>query len=228
LPCCSGWLAPGWGSAVQLPPASLYLGDGGALVFGFLLATLSIRGATGEANEVFIGVPLLALGFPVLDTLLSAARRLLDRRSPFVGDQDHIHHRLEALSLGPRISLAFLYALSGAFGAAAAAAHYVDSLAAEVAIVLGFRGNRLSWAGLATRDAMEQRPRDVLASATLIRPTLCRRIMSLPLVPTERGFPPRRRRRNRIALAPRLWLGYVQGQFGSLGTALCTTHKPTF
>ena len=121
----------------NLPPASLYLGDGGALVFGFLLATLSIRGATGEANEVFIGVPLLALGFPVLDTLLSVARRLLDRRSPFVGDQDHIHHRLEALNLGPHVSLAFLYALSGAFGAAALGAHYVESLAAEVAIVLG-------------------------------------------------------------------------------------------
>jgi UDP-GlcNAc:undecaprenyl-phosphate GlcNAc-1-phosphate transferase len=121
----------------NLPPASLYLGDGGALVFGFLLATLSIRGATGEANEVFIGVPLLALGFPVLDTLLAAARRLLDRRSPFAGDQDHIHHRLEALNPGPRVSLAVLYVLSAAFGAAALGAHYVESLAAEVAIVLG-------------------------------------------------------------------------------------------
>ncbi len=121
----------------NLPPASLYLGDAGALVFGFLLSTLSIRGATGAANEVFIGVPLLALGFPVLDTLLSAARRLLDRRSPFIGDRDHIHHRLEAMDLGPRGSLALLYVLSAAFGVAALGAHYIDSLAAEVAIVIG-------------------------------------------------------------------------------------------
>ncbi|HLF78721.1 MAG TPA: MraY family glycosyltransferase [Dehalococcoidia bacterium] len=121
----------------NLPPASLYIGDGGALVFGFLLSTLSIRGATGEANEVFIGVPLLALGFPVLDTLLSATRRLLDRRDPFAGDHDHIHHRFEALNLGPRGSLALLYLLSAAFATAALGAHYVDSLAAEIAIVGG-------------------------------------------------------------------------------------------
>jgi UDP-GlcNAc:undecaprenyl-phosphate GlcNAc-1-phosphate transferase len=121
----------------NLPPASLYLGDGGALVFGFLLATLSIRGATGDADEVFIGVPLLALGFPVLDTMLSATRRLLDRRDPFARDQDHIHHRVEALHLGPRGSLALLYLLSGALATAALGAHYVDSLEAELAIVAG-------------------------------------------------------------------------------------------
>jgi UDP-GlcNAc:undecaprenyl-phosphate GlcNAc-1-phosphate transferase len=121
----------------NLPPASLYLGDGGALVFGFLLSTLSIRGATGEANEVFIGVPLLALGFPVLDTMLSATRRFLNHRDPFSGDLDHIHHRVEALNLGPRGSLALLYLLSAALATAALGAHYVDSLAAELAIVLG-------------------------------------------------------------------------------------------
>jgi UDP-GlcNAc:undecaprenyl-phosphate GlcNAc-1-phosphate transferase len=121
----------------NLPPASLYLGDGGAMVFGFLLSTLSIRGATGTADEVFIGVPLLALGFPVVDTLLAAARRLLDRRDPFGGDLDHMHHRFEALNLGPRGSLALLYALSAAFAAAALGAHYIDSLVAEVMIVAG-------------------------------------------------------------------------------------------
>src|SRR5262245_54027823 len=119
----------------NLPPASLFLGDGGALVFGFLLSTLSIRGATGGGEEVFVAVPLLAMGFPVLDTLLAAARRVLDRRDPFRGDRDHIHHRLEALSLGPRGSLALLYALSASFAAAALATHYIDSLAIEGGVV---------------------------------------------------------------------------------------------
>jgi UDP-GlcNAc:undecaprenyl-phosphate GlcNAc-1-phosphate transferase len=120
----------------NLPSASLILGDNGALVFGFLLSVLSIRGATGVEGEVFVAVPLLALGFPVLDTLLSVARRLLDRRSPFSGDRDHIHHRIEGLDLGPRLSLGVLYLLSGAFAAAALLTHYVDALVIEIAVLV--------------------------------------------------------------------------------------------
>ena len=121
----------------NLPKASLILGDSGALLFGFVLSTLSIRGATGIENEVFVAVPLLAMGFPVLDTLLSAARRLLDRRHPFSRDHDHIHHRIEVLDLGPRVSLGVLYALSGAFAAAALLTHYVASLVVEAAVLVG-------------------------------------------------------------------------------------------
>jgi UDP-GlcNAc:undecaprenyl-phosphate GlcNAc-1-phosphate transferase len=121
----------------NLPAASLILGDAGALVFGFLLSTLSIRGATGIEGEVFVAVPLLAMGFPVLDTLLSAARRLLDRRDPFSGDRDHIHHRLEAVAIGPRFSLGVLYALSAAFAVAALLTHYVHALVVEAAVFFG-------------------------------------------------------------------------------------------
>jgi UDP-GlcNAc:undecaprenyl-phosphate/decaprenyl-phosphate GlcNAc-1-phosphate transferase len=121
----------------NLPPASLFLGDGGALTFGFLLSTLAIRGATGPEDSVFLAVPVLAMGFPVLDTVLSAARRLLDRRDPFRGDRDHIHHRFEALGLGPRASLALLYALSAAFALSALGTHYVGSLGFEAAIFFG-------------------------------------------------------------------------------------------
>jgi UDP-GlcNAc:undecaprenyl-phosphate GlcNAc-1-phosphate transferase len=135
---CVGLAGAGLGFLpFNLPSASLILGDAGALVFGFVLATLSIRGATGIEESVFISVPILALGFPVFDTLLSVARRLLDRRHPFIGDTDHIHHRLELLELGPRGVLAALYLLSALFTAAALATHYVGSLAAELAVFAG-------------------------------------------------------------------------------------------
>jgi UDP-GlcNAc:undecaprenyl-phosphate GlcNAc-1-phosphate transferase len=120
----------------NLPKASLILGDSGALLFGFVLSTLSIRGATGIENEVFVAVPLLAMGFPVLDTLLSVARRLLDRRHPFSRDHDHIHHRIEVLELDPRVSLAVLYAISGCFAAAALLTHYVESLIVEAMVLI--------------------------------------------------------------------------------------------
>ena len=121
----------------NLPRASLFIGDSGALAFGFILSTLSIRGATGVEEEVFVFVPLLALGFPVLDTVLSVTRRLLDRRDPFSGDRDHIHHRLDALGLGPRASLAVLYALSLSFAGAALLTHYVESLVIELLVFFG-------------------------------------------------------------------------------------------
>jgi UDP-GlcNAc:undecaprenyl-phosphate GlcNAc-1-phosphate transferase len=121
----------------NLPPASLILGDSGALSFGFILSALAIRSATGVEESVFLAVPLLAMGFPVLDTLLAVTRRLLDRRSPLSRDRDHIHHRIEALGLGSRASLALLYLLSAAFAAAALTTHYVDSLVAEAAIFFG-------------------------------------------------------------------------------------------
>lgn len=124
----------------NLPPASLILGDNGSLVFGFVLSTLSIRGATGAEDAVFLSVPFLAMGFPVFDTLLSTIRRLLARRSPFSGDRDHIHHRFEALSDNPRVSLGLLYVLSASFAAAALATHYLEGLVVEAGIFFAVVG----------------------------------------------------------------------------------------
>lgn len=124
----------------NLPPASMILGDNGSLVFGFVLSTLSIRGATGADDAVFLAVPFLAMGFPVLDTVLSTTRRILAGRSPFSGDRDHIHHRFEALSASPRVSLGLLYALSASFAAAALATHYLETLVVEAGIFVAVVG----------------------------------------------------------------------------------------
>jgi hypothetical protein len=80
-------------------------------------------------------VPIVALGFPILDTLLAAIRRVLDRSHPFLGDEDHIHHRLEVLGLGPRGILAVLYSLSVLFSGAAILLHYVDYFPMELAVL---------------------------------------------------------------------------------------------
>lgn len=119
----------------NLPPASSMLGDSGALLLGFVIGSLSIRGATGVTDSVFISVPIVALGFPILDTLLAFTRRVLDRRHPFLRDVDHIHHRLEVeVGLGPRGILAVLYGLTALFSAGAILLHYVDNFLAEMAV----------------------------------------------------------------------------------------------
>lgn len=121
----------------NLPPASVYLGDSGALLLGFILGSLSIRAATGVADEVFVAVPIVALGFPLLDTLLATVRRVLDRRHPLLGDEDHIHHRLEETGFGPRGLLLVIYAISALFALGAILLHYIDILPLELAVLAG-------------------------------------------------------------------------------------------
>jgi UDP-GlcNAc:undecaprenyl-phosphate GlcNAc-1-phosphate transferase len=120
----------------NLPPATAYLGDSGALLLGFVLGSLSIRASTGPTESIFVAVPLVALGFPLLDTALAVVRRAADARHPLVGDLDHIHHRLERAGLGPRGLLATVYVLSGLFSGAAVILHYVDSVVVEAALFL--------------------------------------------------------------------------------------------
>jgi UDP-GlcNAc:undecaprenyl-phosphate/decaprenyl-phosphate GlcNAc-1-phosphate transferase len=122
----------------NLPPANSYLGDSGALLLGFLLGSLSIRAATGVTGAFFFSVPFIALGFPILDTVLAAVRRALDRRHPFGRDADHIHNRLENAGFGPRGLLVVIYGMSMLFAGAAIAMHGIDVFAVEAGIMAGF------------------------------------------------------------------------------------------
>lgn len=121
----------------NLPPASVYLGDSGALLLGFILGSLSIRASTGVSDAVFIAVPIVALGFPIADTLLAVVRRALDHRHPLLGDLDHIHHRLEVAGFGPRGLVVVIYAVSALFAGGALLLHHVRIFPAEVAVLLG-------------------------------------------------------------------------------------------
>ena len=118
----------------NLPPASAFIGDSGAYVLGFVIGTLSIRGATGPTDAVFIAVPVVALGYPILDIGLAFLRRLLHGQRPMIGDQDHIHHRLEQAGAGPRGLLVIIYVIAGVFSLGAILLHYVDALWMEGAV----------------------------------------------------------------------------------------------
>jgi UDP-GlcNAc:undecaprenyl-phosphate GlcNAc-1-phosphate transferase len=118
----------------NLPRASSYLGDSGALLLGFVLGSLSIRASTGPTEAVFIAVPLVALGFPILDTFLAGVRRVLDRKHPFLGDLDHIHHRLERVGFGPWGLLVIAYAITVLLCGAAITLHHVQNFAVEALV----------------------------------------------------------------------------------------------
>ncbi|HOD35381.1 MAG TPA: hypothetical protein PLR20_04690 [Syntrophales bacterium] len=73
-------------------PASLFMGDTGSMLLGFSAAALSIMLTQGSPLSPVL--PLILLGFPVLDTLSVMALRISEGRSPFSADKQHFHHRL--------------------------------------------------------------------------------------------------------------------------------------
>lgn len=112
-------------------PAKIFLGDSGSLLLGFLLAVLSLQGAHKGATMVAVLVPILALGLPIMDTLLTMVRRFLKSihlvdypienrkfralfyrgRTVFEADKDHIHHRLLKLGFSQRKAVIALYGI---------------------------------------------------------------------------------------------------------------------
>jgi len=76
-------------------PASIYLGDAGALYLGFLLAAISIRVDVNNNSEIIrVLVPLLIFAIPVIDITQVVISRVAKGKSPFEGGRDHLSHLL--------------------------------------------------------------------------------------------------------------------------------------
>lgn len=97
--------------AHNFPPAKVFLGDGGSLLLGFLLAALALKlDLVGEGGLTRAVIPGLILGVPIFDTALVVLARLREHRPIYLGGTDHTSHRLAARGhSGRRVALA-LYA----------------------------------------------------------------------------------------------------------------------
>ena len=93
-------------------PAKIFLGDGGSYLLGYMVAGLSIMGAVKSPVGALMLLPLLALGIPLLDTILSPLRRFIKGKKAFYPDKDHVHHRLLRLGLTTRKSVLIIYAIT--------------------------------------------------------------------------------------------------------------------
>jgi len=101
-------------------PASIYLGDAGALYLGFLLAAISIRVDVNSGSELIrVLVPLLLFAIPVIDITQVVISRIVKGKSPFEGGRDHLSHLLlnkglsESKVLGLITTSALILALFG-------------------------------------------------------------------------------------------------------------------
>ena len=94
-------------------PASIFLGDSGSLMIGFLLGCFGVVWGQKAATILGMTAPLMTLGIPVLDTGLSIVRRFLRHQPIFGADRDHIHHRLLNRGFSPRRVVLVLYGMAG-------------------------------------------------------------------------------------------------------------------
>jgi UDP-GlcNAc:undecaprenyl-phosphate GlcNAc-1-phosphate transferase len=99
-------------------PATVFMGDTGSQLLGFLAITLAL-GVTQRSNLFSPLLPLLLLGFPVLDTLTVMVERIVAGRSPFRPDKNHFHHKLLRLGLFHTESVVAIYGITTALTTAA-------------------------------------------------------------------------------------------------------------
>jgi UDP-GlcNAc:undecaprenyl-phosphate/decaprenyl-phosphate GlcNAc-1-phosphate transferase len=99
-------------------PARIFMGDGGAMLLGFLMATLALKlRMTGVSAAAECLVPLLVLGATIFDTTLVSISRSRRGLLPFATPgKDHTGHRLANCGLGTRRAVLAMYALGGVFG----------------------------------------------------------------------------------------------------------------
>ena len=108
-------------------PASIFMGDSGALFLGFTLAATSVIGSTKSAATITLLVPILALGIPIFDTAFAIVRRVRGHVPIFKPDKGHLHHRLLALGFTHRQAVLLVYVISAMLGLCAVALTEVNS-----------------------------------------------------------------------------------------------------
>jgi UDP-GlcNAc:undecaprenyl-phosphate/decaprenyl-phosphate GlcNAc-1-phosphate transferase len=103
-------------------PARIFMGDGGALLLGLLLAVSTsvvggradpnLRGYAGQTYFFLapLFIPLFILGVPILDTIFAIVRRATRRQGVATADKRHLHHRLMEMGHGQRRSVIILWA----------------------------------------------------------------------------------------------------------------------
>ncbi|HET6513552.1 MAG TPA: MraY family glycosyltransferase [Thermodesulfovibrionales bacterium] len=172
--CCIGYLAHIQGNTVVILlslalagaifgflryntyPANIFMGDTGSQLLGFASVVLAMKVTQGDTPFSPV-LPLIILGFPILDTLTVMAERIREGRSPFSPDKNHFHHRLMGLGLSHTEAVFAIYLVQAAMIVSAILFKYysdwalVISYAVFSAVVIsafavaGRKGYRFSW-----------------------------------------------------------------------------------
>lgn len=105
--------------------AKIFMGDGGSLVVGFVLAVLTARTTYYDGSQMdyplgggwyAVFMPVIVLAIPLYDFASVTLIRLRQGRSPFVGDQQHFSHRLVQRGLSKRGAVIVIWAATAVTG----------------------------------------------------------------------------------------------------------------
>ena len=93
----------------NFPPASSFMGDAGSNLLGLLMGCVAVEGDLKTSAVVTLGLPLILLAVPFLDTTFVVLKRLKYRRPVYRADQEHLHHRMARIGFSVRRTVLFFY-----------------------------------------------------------------------------------------------------------------------
>jgi UDP-GlcNAc:undecaprenyl-phosphate/decaprenyl-phosphate GlcNAc-1-phosphate transferase len=121
----------------NFPPASIFMGDGGSMVLGFVLSVLTIRTTYYDSGNpqtphhwYSVLMPLFVMAVPLYDLVIVMALRVAKGRSPMTGDTNHFSHRLTRHGFSKRAAVLIIYAVTFATGLSAPLLARVDDASA--------------------------------------------------------------------------------------------------
>jgi UDP-GlcNAc:undecaprenyl-phosphate/decaprenyl-phosphate GlcNAc-1-phosphate transferase len=106
-------------------PARIFMGDSGALVLGYTLATVAVAGLLKTASTVVLFLPLLVLAVPIIDTSFVVAKRMKYGQPVYTADRSHLHHRFVNIGFSQRRAALTMWAWCATLAAAALATRFV-------------------------------------------------------------------------------------------------------
>jgi UDP-GlcNAc:undecaprenyl-phosphate/decaprenyl-phosphate GlcNAc-1-phosphate transferase len=106
-------------------PASVFMGDSGSNLLGYLLGVAAIQGSLKTQAVVALIVPLVILAVPFLDTAFVVLKRLKYGQRPWSGDTNHFHHRMARIGFSQTRTVAYLYAWTVMLAGVAIALRFV-------------------------------------------------------------------------------------------------------
>jgi len=108
------------------PRARIFMGDSGTMFIGFSIAVMSIMLTQGE-GKINPMVPVIVLAVPIYDTLRVFLVRVINRRSPFLGDKTHIHHLMMRSGIRQKRVVQIVWVLSALMSSLAFIFYRLDS-----------------------------------------------------------------------------------------------------
>jgi UDP-GlcNAc:undecaprenyl-phosphate GlcNAc-1-phosphate transferase len=124
LAACTAGAAAGF-LVHNFPPASIYMGDCGANLLGFLLGCIAVEGAVKTQAVLALVIPLVVLAVPFLDTTFVVLKRMKYKRKVYEADANHFHHRFNRIGFSERRTLVYLYAWTLMLGAFAVSLRFI-------------------------------------------------------------------------------------------------------